>query len=137
RRRSFSCRSGRRRSRAGSFRWMADCRRPLSASSGYTKRIKMKYYRVVAILVASLPLAAAGPQMTVYKTRTCGCCAKWVEHLRANGFDITVEDVPSTAEYRQKYGVPEKLASCHTGVVKGYAIEGHVPASDITRLLKT
>jgi hypothetical protein len=102
-----------------------------------TKRIKMKHYSIVAILITTLPLAAAGPQMTVYKTRTCGCCAKWVDHLKANGFDVTVQDVPSTAEYRQKYGVPEKLASCHTAVVKGYAIEGHVPASDITRLLKT
>src|SRR6266568_4092514 len=89
-----------------------------------------------ACLPALAP-GAAGSPVNVFKTPTCGCCAKWVEHLRANGFEVTVEDVPSTAEYRQKYGVPEKLASCHTGVVKGYAIEGHVPASDITRLLKT
>src|SRR6478736_6517382 len=93
---------------------------------------------IVAIgLIASLPLTAAGPKVTVYKTTTCGCCSKWVEHLKTNGFDVTVQDVPSTAEYRQKYGVPEKLASCHTAVVNGYAIEGHVPASDIQRLLKT
>jgi hypothetical protein len=88
-------------------------------------------------LMASLPLGAAGPKMTVYKTRTCGCCAKWVDHLKENGFEVTVQDVASTAEYRQKYGVPEKLASCHTGVVNGYAVEGHVPAADIKQLLKT
>jgi hypothetical protein len=102
----------------------------------------MKYDKIVQTLaaltlLAALPLDAAGPKMTVYKTRTCGCCAKWVEHLKTNGFDVTVEEVPSTAEYRQKYGVPEKLASCHTGVVSGYAIEGHVPAREIKRLLKT
>ena len=74
--------------------------------------------------------------MTVYKTRTCGCCGKWVEHLRANGFDVTVNDVPSTAEYRKKYGVPDALASCHTAVVNGYTVEGHIPAADIHRLLK-
>ena len=93
---------------------------------------------IVAIgMIASLPLTAAGPKVTVYKTTTCGCCGKWVEHLKTNGFDVTVQDVPSTTEYRQKYGVPEKLASCHTAVVNGYSIEGHVPASDIKQLLKT
>src|SRR6266403_1297018 len=110
---------------------------------GYTERRfqmnnKSVLQAIVAIgLIASLPLTAAGPKVTVYKTVTCGCCGKWVEHLKTNGFDVTVQDVPSTADYRQKYGVPEKLASCHTAVVNGYAIEGHVPASDITRLLKT
>lgn len=87
-------------------------------------------------LAASLPIGAAAPQVHVFKTPTCGCCSKWVEHLRANGFDVTVQDVMSTAEYRRKYGVPEKLQSCHTAVVSGYAIEGHVPALEIQRLLK-
>src|SRR5262245_1225599 len=72
----------------------------------------------------------------VFKTPTCGCCNKWVEHLRANGFSPTVKDVPSTAEYRRKFGVPERLLSCHTAIVGVYAIEGHVPAQDIHRLLK-
>lgn len=92
---------------------------------------------LVMVLVAALPLSAAGIKMQVFKTATCGCCAKWVEHLRANGFDVTVENVPSTAPYRAKYGVPEKLQSCHTGVVNGYAIEGHVPAREILRLVKS
>jgi len=88
-------------------------------------------------LAAWLPAFAAGPKVNVFKTPTCGCCAKWVEHLKANGFDVTVQEVPSTAEYRQKYGVPENLASCHTAVVGGYSIEGHVPAKEIQRLLKS
>src|SRR5438270_5066107 len=101
----------------------------------------MKNYTVVKTIIAmtllaSTPLSAAGQKIDVFKTATCGCCGKWVEHLKTNGFDVTVQDVPSTAEYRQKYGVPERLASCHTAVVNGYAIEGHVPASDIKRLLK-
>ena len=75
--------------------------------------------------------------MTVYKTKTCGCCAKWVDHLRANGFAVTVNDVPSTEPYRKQYGVPDNLQSCHTGVVNGYTVEGHVPAADIQKLLKT
>jgi hypothetical protein len=92
---------------------------------------------LVTVLVAGLPLSAAGIKMQVYKTATCGCCAKWVEHLKANGFDVTVENVPSTAPYRAKYGVPEAMGSCHTGVVNGYSIEGHVPAREILRLVKS
>ena len=57
--------------------------------------------------------------------------------MRANGFEVRVTDVQSTAEYRRKYGVPEKVLSCHTAVVNGYAVEGHVPAADVHRLLKS
>jgi hypothetical protein len=102
----------------------------------------MKHYSIVQTIVALpllglLPLSAADPKIDVFKTATCGCCAKWVEHLKANGFEVKVHEVPSTAEYRLKYGVPDKLQSCHTAVVNGYAIEGHVPAREIHRLLKT
>ena len=92
---------------------------------------------VLAILVAAgLQLQAAGPSITVYKTRTCGCCAKWVEHLKTKGFEPEVKEVLSTAEARKQNGVPDNLMSCHTAVVNGYTIEGHVPAEDIHRLLK-
>ena len=95
-------------------------------------------HTILAIaLIFSSSLRAAGPEITVYKTPTCGCCAKWVEMLKDNGFVVTVHDVPNTQEYRQKYGVPENLRSCHTAVVGGYAIEGHVPVREIQRLLKT
>jgi len=86
-------------------------------------------------LAAMVPLSAAGAKVQVYKTATCGCCAKWVEHLKAAGFEVSVENVASTAEYRKKFGVPEQMGSCHTAVVAGYAIEGHVPAADIQRLI--
>ncbi len=102
----------------------------------------MKHYSAVQTIVAFsllalLPLNAADPKIDVFKTATCGCCAKWVEHLKANGFEVKVHEAPSTADYRLKYGVPDKLQSCHTAVVNGYAIEGHVPAREIHRLLKT
>lgn len=88
-------------------------------------------------LLAAAQLSAAGPPMTVYKTRTCGCCAKWVEHVKANGFDVSVKEVPNTAQYRRQFGVPEEFGSCHTATISGYAIEGHVPAVDIQQLLKS
>jgi hypothetical protein len=91
---------------------------------------------LVITLLAGFQLQAAAPQVNVYKTRTCGCCGKWVEHLKANGFAPQVTDVPSTAEYRRRHGVPDQLQSCHTATVGGYTIEGHVPAADIHRLLK-
>ena len=75
------------------------------------------------------------PVITVYKSPACGCCGAWVEHLKKNGFDARVHEVPDATLYRAKYGVPEALGSCHTAVAGGYAIEGHVPAADIKRLL--
>lgn len=89
----------------------------------------------LALLLAA-GVNAAMLEMTVYKTKTCGCCAKWVEHMRSNGFKAIVNDVPSTAEYRRQFGVPASLQSCHTAVVSGYTFEGHVPASEIRRFLK-
>src|SRR5262245_38673211 len=78
----------------------------------------------------------AATSIEVYKTQTCGCCAKWVEQLKANGFNPTIKEVANTSEYQSKLGVPDNLRSCHTAVVGGYTIEGHVPAADILRLLK-
>ena len=86
--------------------------------------------------LAAFTASGAEPEMQVYKTATCGCCGKWVDHLRANGFKVTVTEVSSVAEYRTKLGVPNNLASCHTGVVNGYAVEGHVPAREIKKMLE-
>ena len=73
--------------------------------------------------------------MRAFFTKTRGCCGKWVDYMRSSGFKVIVNEVSSTAEYRQKYGVPEKLQSCHTAAVDGYSIEEHVPAAKIRRLL--
>lgn len=73
-------------------------------------------------------------QITVYRSETCGCCKGWIAHLEEHNFDVndvTVEDVNS---YKQKFNVPTNAASCHTAVVNGVVIEGHVPAQDIKRL---
>lgn len=91
---------------------------------------------VLLLLLSGLLSAAPGPRMTVYKTPTCGCCAKWVEHMKQAGFRVVVKEVPTTAQARKDAGIPEKYGSCHTGIVNGYAIEGHVPAADVQRLLK-
>ena len=75
------------------------------------------------------------PVVTMYKSPTCGCCAKWAEHLEAHGFEVTAIDLPDVTPLKQRYGVPRDLASCHTAVVGGYVMEGHVPAEDVKRLL--
>lgn len=77
----------------------------------------------------------AWPRMTVHKTPTCGCCTVWVEHVREAGFEVDVVDVDDLGPVKQRLGVPYAKGSCHTAEVGGYLVEGHVPASDIARLL--
>jgi hypothetical protein len=73
--------------------------------------------------------------ITVYKSSTCGCCTQWVDHIRANGFAPVVHDLEEMEALKDEMGVPPGVRSCHTGIVEKYLIEGHVPASDIRRLL--
>ena len=89
-----------------------------------------------AIAVSAFSTAPALPEMTVYKTPTCGCCSKWVDHVKAAGFTVKTIDQPDLSELRADVGVTKALSSCHTALVGGYVIEGHVPAADIQRLLK-
>jgi hypothetical protein len=82
--------------------------------------------------------AASKPTAVVYKTSSCGCCKMWVEHLKANGFTVEAKDV-SADEVRavsKAAGLKDDDTSCHTAKIGGYIVEGHVPASDIQRLLK-
>ncbi len=82
------------------------------------------------------PATPAGlSEIVVHKTPTCGCCGAWVDHLRAGGFAVRVVEVADTDTVARRLGVPDTLRSCHTAEVDGYAIEGHVPAGDIRRLL--
>lgn len=76
------------------------------------------------------------PTITVYKTPTCGCCTAWVEHLREHGFEVETHDLPRLDQIKARYGVTRELESCHTAVVDGYVVEGHVPADLIERMLK-
>ena len=74
--------------------------------------------------------------MTVYKTPNCGCCRNWVDHVRENGFHAATTDVADVTPVKLTHRVPADLQSCHTALIGGYVIEGHVPAADIHRLLK-
>jgi len=80
-------------------------------------------------------VTASAADVMVYKSPTCGCCSAWVDHLKANGFKVAVKDVDDLNAIKQSHGISRELASCHTATVDGYVIEGHVPASDIQRLL--
>ena len=72
----------------------------------------------------------------VYKSPTCGCCSKWVDHLKANGFTVRSHDTDDVVAHKTRLGVPAGYGSCHTAQVGGYLVEGHVPAKEIRRLLK-
>ncbi|MCG6872614.1 MAG: DUF411 domain-containing protein [Gammaproteobacteria bacterium] len=76
------------------------------------------------------------PDISVYKSPTCGCCKLWIQHLRAEGFNVQAQDVEDVVASKIQAGITPRLASCHTAHVGGYVIEGHVPAADIRRLLK-
>jgi hypothetical protein len=91
---------------------------------------------VSALCVFVLPQkVSAEPEMTVYKSPTCGCCGKWITHMEENGFKLNAVDVLEMNIIKQKYGINRELASCHTAIVDGYFVEGHVPAVDVKRLL--
>jgi len=96
---------------------------------------------IVGTLAIGLPgwagaqFAGSAPLVEVWKSPTCGCCKDWIAHMQANGFRVKVNDT-GNAEARARLGIADKYGSCHTATVAGYAIEGHVPASDVRRLLK-
>jgi hypothetical protein len=96
-----------------------------------------KFRKLAAVALIGLPmLATAATQVVeVYKSASCGCCEEWVKHLRAKDFEVNPHNVANPSDMREKMGIPDRLGSCHTAVVGGYAIEGHVPAAEIRRLL--
>ena len=101
-------------------------------------RVSLVVMATAVMIASGLSLGAQSkPEtVTVYKDPTCGCCAKWVEHLRANGFATKVNEVANMGDIKEQNHVPRQARSCHTALVGGYVIEGHVPAADIQRLLK-
>ena len=78
---------------------------------------------------------AGATEIVVYKSPTCGCCNKWIDHLRDEGFHVIAKNSNDVEKIKREQGVKLKHTSCHTALVEGYVIEGHVPASDIKRLL--
>jgi len=101
------------------------------------KRRTLLYLAAVATAANSLPSSAKAPlpEVVVFKNPDCGCCGAWVDHMKAAGFPVKVHETPDTSAVRKRHGIPDEFGSCHTGVVAGYALEGHVPAEDVKRLL--
>jgi hypothetical protein len=112
------------------------------ASSITRRRICLDLIGALAA-IAGLPRLAAAqtkapaqskPQLVVYKDAACGCCTSWVDHMKSNGWKATVTN-GDMAPIKAKYKIHGRLQSCHTTIVGGYVVEGHVPASDVARLL--
>ena len=109
------------------------------------KRNYRKHIFPVLVLVAGViagvgamlgtPTAVA-EEIVVYKSPTCGCCKKWVQHMRENGFKVTVHEQYNVTPVKNEMGVPRQLRSCHTAKVGGYVVEGHVPADVVKKLLE-
>jgi hypothetical protein len=91
---------------------------------------------VAAILTVPQSAFAQIPNVLVHKDPNCGCCTGWVQHLRAAGFAVRVEETANLEVVRRRLGVPEDLAACHTAELAGYVIEGHVPAPALRKLLE-
>jgi hypothetical protein len=91
---------------------------------------------LLTIAVTARAPAQQATKISVFKSPTCTCCSKWVEHLRTHGFAPTATNVDNMDAIKTKHNVPRAAQSCHTAIVGGYVIEGHVPAADIQRLLK-
>lgn len=87
------------------------------------------------LLPAAHAAAAPGRKLMVYKSPTCGCCGAWITHMRSAGFAVQVTDLDDVGPVKARLGVAADLQSCHTAVVDGYVIEGHVPARDVLQLL--
>jgi len=93
----------------------------------------------LSVVTAAAPTMTpvAKPTITVYKDPNCGCCRNWIAHLIKNGYRVDAKDTPDMDQIKTTLGVPTDRHSCHTAIVAGYLIEGHVPAADIDRLLAT
>lgn len=89
-----------------------------------------------ALFISSLTQAAELIPIDVHRDANCGCCKKWIAHLEANGFKVNDQVETNMSEVKQRLGVPPRLASCHTGVINGKFVEGHVPAEQVLALSK-
>ena len=97
--------------------------------------------RIAPLFIALLILSSCQsrqeslPEVTVYKTPTCGCCSKWVDHMREAGFTVNATDLDDLSSIKDQFSVAPENQSCHTAVVGGYVVEGHVPADVVRRML--
>lgn len=96
----------------------------------------MKSSALIAAAILSFSgVVQAAQLIDVYKSPSCGCCGKWIEHLKKAGFKVETHEVTNIPGTRKQLGMPDKYGSCHTAKAGGYVVEGHVPAADIQRLL--
>lgn len=96
----------------------------------------MKFIKILlALSVIAFSSAILAADIKVFQSKTCGCCHKWVEHLRAQGLKVSSVMMDDVTPVKMKYKIPDRLTSCHTAIVEGYLIEGHVPAKAIKKLL--
>jgi hypothetical protein len=100
-----------------------------------TKRLTSAGLVLCCALLVGIPALADGEKVMVYKSPTCGCCGKWIEHLEAHGFEVDAENTSGMDAIKDGNSIPRRMRSCHTAFVEGYVIEGHVPAEDVKRLL--
>ena len=91
---------------------------------------------VLAIVIFPMIKSTQGPQVVIYKSPTCGCCKEWASYLQNNGFKVTQIDTNNMGSVKLNQGIPQPLASCHTALINGYVVEGHVPVEAIRRMLK-
>ncbi|WXL25144.1 DUF411 domain-containing protein [Ectopseudomonas mendocina] len=94
----------------------------------------MRQFILLASLFSSLSFAAEPLTIDVHRDANCGCCKAWISHLQDNGFTVNDHVEPNMTEVKIRLGVPPRLASCHTGVIDGKFVEGHVPAADILKM---
>lgn len=98
-------------------------------------KTRIGIWLLLSLIFSTAQAASPLPAVTVYKSPSCGCCEKWVAHMQASGFKVVVHDTENLAQHKARLGVPPAMGSCHTAEVGGYVVEGHVPASDVKRLL--
>jgi len=98
------------------------------------KKFCMLLFILISLFIFNTHVLAS--EVFVYKDPNCGCCNKWISHLKEHGFTVESENSPNLSSIKEKLGISRELSSCHTAVVEGYVIEGHVPAKDVKRLLR-
>jgi hypothetical protein len=104
-------------------------------TTNHQRRTLLKAVAALGLTATGMARAQTAKMVQVWKDPSCGCCKDWIAHLESNGFMATVHETGNNAA-RARLGLPQKYASCHTALVDGYVLEGHVPASDVKRLLK-
>ena len=97
--------------------------------------MRKSLFGAIAFVAMVTGTAAQAATLTVYKSPTCGCCAQWIEHVEAHGFQVQTIQTDKMLTVKRRLGVPDEAMSCHTTKVGNYVVEGHVPAADIKRLL--